>query len=268
MASTPPKNFFERWLGVIAAVLGVVSTVLTIWTGYLASRVNQLNQQLSTMNAERDWTGKIVDRLSTVVTNKDLPPEQRIAAIAPLANLVPLVGNKEVHDGLVLSIKRQIDVYQKEVEAKSQEKAGDAAAVAQSDAVIRQAATIAETVGKPVQAAAAPKAQAYNFDIFWCESTPGGAALANRINGLRTSMPAPIGRWRVRMLADATNARQGYRKRGFIINYNSSDEVPFAQKLQDLIAGDGTLASNLPPVRILPVSMNTPGYLSVFVCPA
>ena len=285
MASAPPNQqqpgFFDRWMKVITAVLAALSTCLTIWNVWLTGNINRLNQQLSQTTAEREWSSKIFDKYSTAVTAKELSPDQRVAALAPLANLVILVSNDKVRDGLGKSIADQVVVYQGQLEKKSEDQ--DGVAQAQTEIVIRQAAAVAEQAEKAITSeakpnittAAAPARTAaaggsgtrYNFDIFWCEGWSPAQGLAGRIASLKARMPGTMGNWRVRMLSSTVNARPGYGKKGLLINYSSSDELPLAQALQRQIEGDGRLAEELPPVRILPVSMKTPGYLSVFVCP-
>jgi hypothetical protein len=271
--SPPPKSFFDRWIGVITSVLAVVSTILAIWNVWLTGTVNQLNQKLSVTTAERDWSGKIFDKYSSAVTARDLSPDQRVAALAPLANLVVLINNQDVRDGLGKSITDQVNVYRGQLEIKSGEQ--DQAAQAQTDVVIRQAAAVAEQAEKATtQGAAATKAapaaaagRAYNFDIFWCQTWPGAEGLAGRIAALKGRMKGNMGNWRVRMLAETINKRPGYGKRGLVINYGNSEELAQAQTLKAEIEADSALAVLLPPVRVLPVPTETPGYLSAFICP-
>jgi hypothetical protein len=70
------------------------------------------------------------------------------------------------------------------------------------------------------------------------------------------------GRIRVKELPDSINAKSGYRVNGYVIRKNNS-EIDIAKALKKL--GDLTLKKNVFTWQT--TLQDTPGYVSVFVCP-
>ncbi len=105
----------------------------------------------------------------------------------------------------------------------------------------------------------------WDIDVFWCSSSSDKITelQANKI-AKQILLEGAKGRIRVKELPDSINAKSGYRVNGYVIRRNDiKREREIAEALKKL--GDSTLGKDIFTLQT--TLQDTPGYVSVFVCP-
>lgn len=103
---------------------------------------------------------------------------------------------------------------------------------------------------------------ASNVDVFSCESSGERARTEARTLVARRD-PRWRGRWQERPLSREQNAEKGMALRGYVVRFSSAAERTAAIELAALVSR--TLGS--PEVDTQSSRLDTPGYLSIFLCP-
>ena len=105
-------------------------------------------------------------------------------------------------------------------------------------------------------------AVASNVDVFWCE-TSGEHAEGEAQTLVEQKDRRWRGRWNTRMLSRQRNAAKGMALQGYVVRTSSKAERTAGMELATMVMS--TIGAK--EVDVQTSSFDTPGYLSIFVCP-
>lgn len=273
--------------------IGILITAFTGWAAIQSSLVKSdleaLNKEIAS-NADQRETRKlnheinfkIYEEIKDVYRTPNLTPDQVIARLTAIMALVEPNPQSEVRSVLTAAIKSALDNVNITSGQPSEELLKKTeAAKDKIDMILFKADEAESSDTRPkdsqrLQAAAKsasadkPKWANYDFDFFWCEkgenpdANKRAAVEASKL--LQSLDPNADGRWRVRMLPAAINAKPGYRIDGYRINVSSDDEAKIAT-VMDAIFKHNAMPSPDINFEIRRINYPTPWYLSVFFCP-
>ncbi len=279
------KDWFVPAASGAAALLGVFNVYLN---NQSSQDIERLKTQIVRIGEERKFASDIMTRFDQVVTDTNAKPTTRISRLEGLMALAGLM----THDadqpggldtqGILAVIKAQADSSKGDIAEATKTATGVEADQLQAQYArvsrISDSATIAlDKLAKadtpapsivaavtgaaaPVDAAKASPLDATRVDIFWCAGTDQSADALATANALLGKRPATSdATWRVRTLAAERNADNGYQVKGQIVRFDAG-EGKVAEQIARL-AGSGFRLQQLSGTP-------TPGYISVFVCPA
>jgi hypothetical protein len=205
-----------------------------------------------------------------------LPPEQMLNRLTSVAALLEAIPDPGVRTQLAAAVKAAIDSLSGPARASTPMVKEQAAALkSQVDETVFRAEE-KETAPANVRAQApTPRAAAdggatwadYDVDLFWCEEATNPDAARREAEAaarLRALRPDGAGRWRVRKLPTAVNARPGYRVSGYVMHVTGDDEQRAAEQLQAALRKDGEAG---PAFVVRRSSYPSPRYISAFFCP-
>lgn len=286
MAEPNHDDGVPRTIKTAHALVAVAAAVVTAWGAWATVKIDQISADLDRAREERLWAEKIVDKFYDSVTRAGLSETQRLTSLSGLLTLTELIDptQAELKKNLAKAIRDQADTYRKQLEAAGSLQTGAQrletqalAAAAGEIGDLAAAKTRAFTVAAELAAEGGPTSSAasasgagwgsYDFDIFWCETSPGAEQAANAVAALKGVDPLASGRWRVRMLSAETNRRSGYRISGYLIRASTDEEEPLANALKNEIAARGTAGANSRQFSVERVPYASPYYISTFVCP-
>jgi hypothetical protein len=141
---------------------------------------------------------------------------------------------------------------------------------ARSEEAKEEAAFAAE---QPVpRALAKSEGGRWDIDIFYCEGVWDGQrraeAFARELRGKPLGEASRVGRVRARKLPEVVNSRAGYQVEGIQIRHEGS-ESEAGRALQEAIRSRVTqLYGGRAEIQLVQSTQSTPGYLSLFLCPA
>lgn len=100
----------------------------------------------------------------------------------------------------------------------------------------------------------------WTYDVFWCEAS--GEEARAKANAVRDRLAAvnPSAAVRVRKLPESVNRRQGFGASGYLVHVNRGEDAA-VEELQK------KLADLEVPFRTVRSYVDTPRYLSFFLCP-
>ncbi len=279
------KDWFVPAASGAAALLGVFNVYLNnISSGEIA----RLNARIVRIGEERKFASDIMERFDKVVVDAQSDRQTRLSRLGGLMALAGLMTHDKSDDsgldtqGILAVIQSQADDYKREIAEASKTATGAEAdklqaQYAQASAIGNSATLALNKIATPAKAeptliesvtgtgpaaapAAAPNAlDATRVDIFWCAGTDQSADALATANALYAKRPATSQQpWRVRALAAERNAVPGYRVSGQIVRFDAA-EGRVAERIAQL--GGGFKLQQLSGTP-------TPGYVSVFVCPA
>jgi hypothetical protein len=243
MPDSPEREGISKTL---LAFLALVPAIATAITGFLAWRVNSevesVRAELERIESQRAFDLEIYKAVKEALAGS--AKDQQVALA-----LVVSIGEEPLRSALLGTLE----------EAPSA--APEIVAQARSYRI-----TDKEAASQPQgAAAAAPAWSDWDFDLFYCETSPPWAktqadALANAIvaDGAK-------GRIRVRPLAASKNLEPAYRINGYAL-VGSEDEAAMARKLQQF-AQNALSRGTAIPFQVKPTSQRSPWYLSAFLCP-
>ena len=280
-------------LTTLEKLIGMCIAGLTGWAAFQSNLVKNdleaLNKEIAKNSDQRETRKldheinlKIYEELKDVYKTPNLTPEDAINRITAIVIIVEPNQQAEVRDRLgeaLISALENINVTAvkpSEGLRKKTEAAKSMVAETLFKAYEVDSADAKPKVKQELQAVAnsssaeKPKWSNYDFDFFWCEQGPNPEAnkrTAEQASKLLQSMdPSADGRWRVRKLPAAINAKPGYRIDGYQINASSPDEIKIAN-VMNTIFKQNAMPSADQDFKIRPIDYPTPWYLSVFFCP-
>lgn len=216
-----------------------------------------------------ELTKTIFDEFVKAITDQTTPVPQRIDRLEGVLVLTYAIPEPRQQEGMGRAVQRAMERIR--LPDDSPEAPRLAAAKFDAEELVVRASGEQRTVAAPPPAKPAVDSRIawsnYDFDVFYCDDRPATEALrkeAEAVIALKALDPKANGRWRIRPLPAAVNARPGYQVNGYQIRYSSADEKPLADALQAQMSGP----LKLPDVRVQATSFQTPWYVSVFLCPA
>lgn len=261
MADEPGNRKIDN----LSKIAALAMTAVGVISGINTYQISQLDSKISATESKNKWDFKVYDSVVEVVNSKDSGKilavkimVEHVASEELKKDLIAIVNNEleKLYETEEVGIKTNVSRAAVDKSVSPQDETGDASTPSTADNGEPRTGTV-ETVAKQVEWGS------WDLDIFWCESSGAGAkAQADQLKYIIQEQGAK-GRIRSRILPDVTNARPGYRVKGYQIRPNDN-EIPFANEVRQFATN---LTGGDVEIEIKRSAQNTPWYLSLFICP-
>jgi hypothetical protein len=271
-------------LSVVEKIIALLGAAGIAWTTFSTAVIqNQLKQVKERQEAaaaaasaareevkfQNEVTRDAYNEFLKAIQDRSAPPEAQVDRLTAVLVLTHVIQNPRQREDMAKAVGAAIS----RLTALAPPAVSNRIQAASFDADEAQHQASRAQQAPPASPDAAPTApttatgvawSSYDFDLFWCDgpNRDRNQRLANAAAALRELDPKATGRWRVRLLPDAVNKRQGYQVKGYQIRYSAADELPFAKSLQDALQKKeaGTV------IDVVASPQSTPAYLSAFFC--
>ena len=224
-------------------IAALVATIATVFSGYNAVKVSDLEANLKQVEAERELNFRIYSSIADALQSGD---DKRVLAVR---GIVEAMASESIRPAFLQALEPAME-----------------RAFAKDELVVTSS-TIgqkANAPNEPLSATSDGSWGEWDFDVFWCASSGVEAEnISTKIVYALVNAGAK-GRVRSRILPDIVNQKSGYQVTGFQIG-RSENEIEMANKLKEFV-------SSLPGLENINIkdkltSQNTAWYISMFICP-
>jgi hypothetical protein len=242
------------WLGAAGSILGVVSTAIGIWVAVATQELKATSdrqklrideqdaklrisaEQRAGTSAEREYLLKVYEKVLQAVESTDKRKQQ--VALA----LVESLNDPGIQEKLAKVFAAAPTVEDPSTKSRARE-----------IQVSASAAVAAQAGGNP---------KGWDYDVFWCEQSPGNQDVARQVvAGIGNGDPAH-GRIRVRSWSAKENQQAGYGVAGYEIR---AEAVERSQA--EFLKGIVDVAAQRPfTIKTTSGTSPTPWYLSIWIC--
>ncbi len=254
-----------------------IANEVTLQTSQLAAvqetqklEIDRQKSRVEIRDADATLTHKIYQEFINAISDHDGTLTDRIDRLSAVLVLTDAIPDPEQKEGMARAVQQAIErvpVQSAQLRNVQEVASFDAEnVISRANAEQKMIPAAAPTPAlSPTDSGTATWSN-YDFDIFWCDGVPDSTELSSRaadVAAFRAKDPKAAGNWRVRPLPLTVNQRPGYQVSGYQVRYSSADELPFAEKMKQMIETKFAGTS----VQVVPTTQATPWYVSVYVCP-